>query len=103
VLLCIFRGFGDWRVIRLGTQAVVRATIALDLASFAAGESRVETFAVSGAETTGTISPGSALPTGLCVEWCRVSASGTVAASFRNNSNAAIDPGSMSWNLTVVQ
>jgi hypothetical protein len=58
-----------------------------------------------GDQTTGTamISPGASLLSGLCVEWCRGSGFGMVAAIFRNNSSAEIDRLSMSWNLTAVK
>jgi hypothetical protein len=49
------------------------------------------------------ISPGASLLSGLCVEWCRGSGFGMVAAIFRKNSSAAIDLLSMSWNLTAVK
>lgn len=95
---------------KLGSQgpvlaAVLKAAVAKNLPSIAAGSSSTETFAVPNAEPGGsvTISPGNALNDGLIIQYARVSAAGTVQAKFYNRSAAAINEAAMDFYITVIQ
>jgi hypothetical protein len=102
-----FQVFGDSRLGYNGTSidAVIKATVIVDLPAIAAGTSWIQTFTISNVLPGGSvnISPGTALGDGLDISYARVSASGTVEVKFRNNSSGSIDPSIMVWYITVIQ
>jgi hypothetical protein len=73
--------------------------------SIAANGSQSEVYTVANAATTGVVhvSPTSAMTAGLFIEYAYVSAAGAVTVSIGNHSGAAITPGSVSLNITVIQ
>lgn len=50
-----------------------------------------------------SVSPGTAPPNGIIIAWARVSAANTIEVRFENNSGAAVNPPSISYNIRVIQ
>lgn len=82
---------------------VVKATVAKDLASIAATTEATETFAVTGAATTDTVSVSVAggLDAGLVITNAWISAVDTVSITFYNLTGSAIDQASKDFYITL--
>ncbi|TZF81069.1 hypothetical protein FW774_19690 [Pedobacter sp. BS3] len=86
---------------------VLKASVVKDVPAIPAGEASIQTFAVSGAsiglKPVVTVSPDVALPDGVIISYCRVSAAGTVEVKFFNASSTVKDPASMTYHIVVIQ
>ena len=80
----------------------IKATVTKDIASIAAGAEGTETFAVTGAETTDTVSVSAAsgLSAGLIITNAWVSAADTVSVTFYNWTGSPIDQGSKDFYIS---
>ncbi|MCC7439402.1 MAG: hypothetical protein IT211_12990 [Armatimonadetes bacterium] len=93
----------------LGTMSwgrkITKATVTQNIASVAANSRITETFTVTGVAVGGSVavSPSGDLTAGLVISYARVSASNTVTVAFQNVTGAAIDEGSLDWDITIIE
>jgi hypothetical protein len=93
----------------LGTMSwgrkITKVTVTQNIASVAANSRITETFTVTGAGVGGSVvvSPSGDLTAGLVISYARVSASNTVTVAFQNVTGAAIDEGSLDWDITIIE
>lgn len=104
---------GDIKIGVLGDaiSKVLKVSITKDIPSIPSATEKVEVFSVLNCSRNSvvTVSPESPLPAGLIISYARVSVDavgalpGTVEVTLWNASGVAVDPGSMKFNITVVE
>lgn len=86
-------------------SGIISGGIGIDPPNIPSGTGTTVSFAFAGA-TVGSavsISPSTAPPNGIIIAWARVSAANTIEVRFENNSAAAVNPPSISYNIRVIQ
>jgi hypothetical protein len=89
-----------------GQGAVITGTVAVDLASVAAGAVTEKQLTISGAAAGDFVAlfpPAAGLTAGLCVTQAYVSAADTVKVRVINGSAGTIDESSGTWGYLIVR
>ena len=86
-------------------SGILSGGIGIDPPNIPVNSGTTVSFAFTGATVgaTVTISPSTAPPNGLVIAWARVSAANTIEVRFENNSNSALNPPSIGYNIRVIQ
>ncbi len=73
--------------------------------AFTYGTTQLATATVTGATANATVivNPRTALPAGIAIAYCRVSATNTVQIAFINDNTSATAVGTVVFDITVIQ
>ncbi len=88
------------------SNALLRATVNIDVPSIAANNEVDITVTVTNANTTGSavfVSPAADIEPGVVIAWVRVSAANTIKIRFRNTTGTPIDPAAVDYVISVLQ